>query len=122
VKFEFSGQISEKYANIKFRENPSSGIRVAFRYFANAPKKQPVLLYILHYFLIRNIYVIKLCFCPTVPILPSRHRSIWLVYTLHFSIILIVGLYASVYQECVHKFYRNVGDSSELKAPGKDMN
>jgi hypothetical protein len=51
MKFEFSRQIFEKYANIKFHKNPSSGsrvvpcgqtdmtkLRVAFRNFANAPK------------------------------------------------------------------------------------
>ena len=60
MKLEFSQQIFEKYSNIKFRKNPSSGSRVvpcgqmdgrtdrqtgitktivAFRNFANAPKK-----------------------------------------------------------------------------------
>jgi len=51
MKLEFSRQIFKKYANIKLRENPSSGSRVvpcgrtdmtklivAFRSFANAPK------------------------------------------------------------------------------------
>jgi hypothetical protein len=51
MKFGFSTQIFEKYPNIKFHENPSSGSRVvwygqtdmtklmvAFRSFANAPK------------------------------------------------------------------------------------
>ena len=28
MKLEFSGQIFEKYSNIKFRENPSSGSRI----------------------------------------------------------------------------------------------
>ena len=28
IKVEFSGQILEKYSNIKFRENPSSGSRI----------------------------------------------------------------------------------------------
>jgi len=28
MKFEFSGQIFEKYSNLKFHEHPSSGIRV----------------------------------------------------------------------------------------------
>ena len=50
MKLEFSRQIFEKYPNIKFHENPSSGSRVfpcgrtdmtnpivAFRKFANAP-------------------------------------------------------------------------------------
>jgi len=50
MKLEFSRQIFEIYANIKFHENPSSGIRVvpcgqtdvtklavAFRNFANEP-------------------------------------------------------------------------------------
>jgi len=54
MKLEFSGLIFEKYSNIKFHENPSSGRRVVpcwqtdertdvtklivtFRYFANAP-------------------------------------------------------------------------------------
>jgi hypothetical protein len=54
LKPEFSQQIFEKYSNIKFHENPSSGSRVfqadvrkdvtklivAFRNFANAPKKK----------------------------------------------------------------------------------
>jgi hypothetical protein len=51
VKFELSGQISEKIISIKFRDNPSSGRRVvpcgqtdmtkligAFRNFANTLK------------------------------------------------------------------------------------
>jgi hypothetical protein len=50
MKLVFSRQIFEKYSNIKFHENPSSGSRVvpsgrtdmkltvAFRNFANAPK------------------------------------------------------------------------------------
>ena len=51
MKLEFSQQIFEKYLDIKFHENPSSGSRVvpcrrtdvtklivAFRSFANAPK------------------------------------------------------------------------------------
>ena len=51
MNLEFSQQIFEKYSNIKFHENPSSGSRVvpcgqtdmtklivAFRNFANAPK------------------------------------------------------------------------------------
>jgi hypothetical protein len=56
MKLEFSRQSFEKYSNIKFHENPSSGSRdfprgwtdgrttgmtkltVAFRNFANAPK------------------------------------------------------------------------------------
>ena len=55
MKFEFSRQIVEKYSNIKFDENPSSGSRavlcgqtdgrtdmtaltVAFSNFVNAPK------------------------------------------------------------------------------------
>ena len=50
-KLEFSRQIFEKYSNIKFHKNPSSGSRVVprgqtdktkltvtFRNFANAPK------------------------------------------------------------------------------------
>ena len=54
VKLEFFRQIFEKYSNIKFHENPSSGSRVvpcgqtdmtklivAFRNFANAPNKGP---------------------------------------------------------------------------------
>ena len=56
MKHEFSWQIFEKYSNIKFHENPSSGSRVvlygrtditklivAFRNFAKAPKNQPLL-------------------------------------------------------------------------------
>jgi len=53
IKPEFSRQVFEKYPNIKFHENPSSGCRVvpcgqtdghdklmvAFRNFANAPNK-----------------------------------------------------------------------------------
>ena len=52
MKFEFSGQIFGKYASTKFRENPPGESRVApcgqtgvtklivaFRNFANAPKK-----------------------------------------------------------------------------------
>jgi hypothetical protein len=56
MKLEFSGQIFEKFLNIKFNENQSRGIRVvrcgraeghidktklvvAFRNFANAPKE-----------------------------------------------------------------------------------
>jgi hypothetical protein len=52
IKLEFSGHSFEKYVNIKFYENPSIGSRivacgrtdmtkliVAFRNFANAPKK-----------------------------------------------------------------------------------
>ena len=57
MKLEFSGQILEKYSNIKFHENPSSGNRVvpckqtgggrtdvtklvvAFTNFANAPNR-----------------------------------------------------------------------------------
>ena len=53
MDFEFSRQVFEKYVNIEFHENPSSGSRVvpswrrerwtdrydeAFRKFANAPK------------------------------------------------------------------------------------
>jgi len=51
MKLEFSRQIFEKFSNIKFHENPSSGSQVvpcvqtdmtkliaAFRDFANAPK------------------------------------------------------------------------------------
>jgi hypothetical protein len=53
IKLEFSRQLFEKYSNIKFRDNPSSGKRVVpyrrtdrqttkvivtFRNFANAPK------------------------------------------------------------------------------------
>ena len=57
MKLEFSRQISEKYSNVKFHENPSGGSRVvpcgrrgvvrrtdmtrlivAIRNFANAPK------------------------------------------------------------------------------------
>ena len=53
MKLEFSRQIFEKVSNIKFHQNPSSGSRVvpcgrtdmtklivAFRNFANAPKKE----------------------------------------------------------------------------------
>ena len=58
MKLEFSCQIFEKYSNVKFHENPSSGSRVvqyerttegqtdmtklivAFRNFASAPKQQ----------------------------------------------------------------------------------
>jgi len=54
MKLEFSRQIFEKYSNIKFHENPSSGSRVfhadrrtdmtkltvAFRNFANEPKRR----------------------------------------------------------------------------------
>jgi hypothetical protein len=53
MKFEFSGQIFEKVSNMKFYQNPSIGNRVvpcrqtdmtklivAFRNFANAPKKR----------------------------------------------------------------------------------
>jgi hypothetical protein len=58
MKFEFSRQIFEKYSDIKFHENPSSGSRVvpcdgqqikmtkltaAFRNFAKAPKNGKVL-------------------------------------------------------------------------------
>jgi len=52
MELEFSGQIFEEYANTKFHENPSTKspvvpcrqanmrmIIVAFRYFANMPKK-----------------------------------------------------------------------------------
>jgi len=52
MELEFSGQIFEKYANTKFHDNPSAGSRVvpcgptnmtkiivAFRYFADMPKK-----------------------------------------------------------------------------------
>jgi len=52
MKFEFSQEIFEKYTNIKFHENPYIGSRVvacgrtdmtklivAFRNFANAPKR-----------------------------------------------------------------------------------
>jgi hypothetical protein len=52
MKFEFSRQIFEKVSNIKFNQNPFSGSRVvpcgqmdmtklivAFRNFANAPRK-----------------------------------------------------------------------------------
>ena len=62
MKFEFSRQIFEKYSNIKFHENPSSGSRVVpcgptdgrtdtamlvvvFRNFANASKKATVSLH-----------------------------------------------------------------------------
>jgi hypothetical protein len=52
MKLEFSGPIFEKYSNIKFNENPSSGNRVVSRgktdrhdeanshlsHFANAPE------------------------------------------------------------------------------------
>jgi hypothetical protein len=59
MKLEFSGQILQKYSNIKFDENKSSGSRVVpcrrtdgwqtdmtklmviFRNFPNAPRKQP---------------------------------------------------------------------------------
>ena len=53
MKLEFSRQIFEKYSNTNFHENPSCGSRVvpcgrtdmkemivAFRNFANAPKKR----------------------------------------------------------------------------------
>jgi hypothetical protein len=52
MKLEFSGQVLEKYSNIKFHDNPPSGSRVpfgqtdtmklmvAFRNFANAPTKR----------------------------------------------------------------------------------
>ena len=58
IKLEFSRQIFEKYSNVKFHENSSSGSRVVpygqtdgqtdmieansrfFRNFANAPKKR----------------------------------------------------------------------------------
>jgi len=51
MKFEFSLEIFEKYSNVKFHENPSSGSRVVpcgptdrheevFRYFANARNKR----------------------------------------------------------------------------------
>jgi hypothetical protein len=62
IKLEFSRQIFEKYSNIKFHENPSSGSRVvacgradmtklivAFRNYVNVPKK-------IH---ARNVIVIK---------------------------------------------------------------
>ena len=59
MKLEFSQQIFEKYLNIKFHENPSSGSRVVpcgrtdrqtdmmqlivpFRYLANGPKNDIV--------------------------------------------------------------------------------
>jgi len=55
MKLEFSGQICEKYSNIKFNENPSSGSRVvpcgrkdmtklivAFRSFATAHNKMSI--------------------------------------------------------------------------------
>jgi len=59
VKLEFSRQIFEKYSNIKFHENPSSGNRVVpngrkdgqidtikliftFHNFANAPKNRVI--------------------------------------------------------------------------------
>jgi hypothetical protein len=61
MKLEFSRQIFEKYSNITFHENPSSGSRVApcgqtdgrtdmtqlmddFRNFANSPKKWGIFL------------------------------------------------------------------------------
>jgi hypothetical protein len=53
MKVEFSQQILEKYSDIKFQENPSSGnqlvpcgqtdmtkLIIAFRNFANAPKDE----------------------------------------------------------------------------------
>jgi len=40
----------------------------------------------------------------------------------HFSIILTVGFYASIYQAGVHKFYINLWGSSKFKVPGRDMN
>ena len=51
MKLEFPLEIFEKYSNVRFHENPSSGGRVvpcgptdrhgeALRYFANAPKKK----------------------------------------------------------------------------------
>ena len=53
LEFEFPGEIFEKYSNIKFHENPSSGSRVvsygrtdmtklivAFLNIVNAPKKE----------------------------------------------------------------------------------
>ena len=56
MKFEYSRQIFEKVLNIKFYQNPSFGSRVvrcgqtdmtkltvAFRNFANAPKKNSLL-------------------------------------------------------------------------------
>ena len=54
MKLEFSGQILEKYFNIKFYENPSSGSRVVtfgradgqyslFAIFENAPKNESCL-------------------------------------------------------------------------------
>ena len=58
MKLEFSGQIFEKYSNIKLNKNLSSGIRVtpygqtdmvtlivAFRNFAKAPKTSQLMLY-----------------------------------------------------------------------------
>ena len=63
MKLKFSGQIFEKSSDIKFHENPSSGSRgvscgrtdgrsvmtkliVAFRNFANAPKRRNIKLHI----------------------------------------------------------------------------
>jgi len=61
MKLEFSGRIFEKYSNIKFHENPSTGSRVvprgqaerrtaditklilAFRNSANAPKNEELI-------------------------------------------------------------------------------
>jgi hypothetical protein len=66
MKLELSLKISEKFSNIKFHENPSSGSRVfhvdgrtdgqtnmtklivAFRNFANAPKKEKKSLHFRH--------------------------------------------------------------------------
>ena len=71
MKLGFSGQIFEKYSNIKFNENPCSGSRVvtcgredmmklivAFLSFANAPKQETYSsLWCINSPIMRQIYV-----------------------------------------------------------------
>jgi hypothetical protein len=107
MKLEFSRQISEKYSNIKFHENPSSGSRVvqcgrtdgraenmmklivAFRNFVNAPKNLGTF-YTLKIVVLYTVEVMKLVFACFFPfdksIIFPDHKTIYIApkLLLHF--------------------------------------